>query len=68
MLKGLFLSIKNIRKISSETKVTRERKKIKEEQKRLKQERKKLISDQEDYIKALEFEMDELNKILRNIV
>ncbi len=67
MLKGLFLSIKNIRKISSETKVTRERKKIKEEQKRLKQERKKLISDQEDYIKALEFEMDELNKILRNI-
>ncbi|MDE6565749.1 MAG: glycoside hydrolase family 3 C-terminal domain-containing protein, partial [Clostridia bacterium] len=67
MLKGLFLSVKNIRKLSSETKVTRERKKIKEEKKRLKLERQKLIRDQEDHIKALEMEMDELNKILRNI-
>ncbi len=67
MLKGLFLSLKNIRNLSSETKVTRERKKIREEQKRLKLERKQLIRDQEDYIKNLEKEMDELNKILRNI-
>ena len=44
-----------------------ERKKIKEEKKRLKLEREKLIRDQEDHIKALEMEMDELNKILRNI-
>ncbi len=67
MLKGLFLSLKNIRNISSENKVTRERKKIREEQKRLKLERKKLVRDQEDYIKTLEKEMDELNKILRDI-
>ncbi len=67
MLKGLFLSIKNIRNISSETKVTRERKKIREEQKRLKLERRKLIRDQEDYIKTLEKEMDELNRILKDI-
>ena len=67
MLKGLFLSLKNIRNLSSETKVTMERKKIKEEKKRLKLEREKLIRDQEDHIKALEMEMDELNKILKNI-
>ena len=67
MIKGLFVSLKNIKNISSENKVTLEKKKLKEEQKRLRLERKKLVSDQENYIKTLEKEMEELNKILKDI-
>lgn len=67
MLKGLVLSIKNIKNISKENKVSLEKKKAKEEKQKLQEERKKIIADQENYIKSLKKDMNELNKLTKDI-